>query len=74
MKIFKGNDEFLTTGFIIKSLKELATEDAEKGEYHPAEHICWIAAVALSKMDAVVKGKKPSLLLEEIARWAKQYE
>ena len=74
MRIFNGNDAFLTTEYIVESLRSIAKDEGAEGEYPAEEHICWVAADALEIMDNVVKGKKPSLILEEIANWVKQYE
>jgi hypothetical protein len=67
MKIFTGNDEFLTPEFVMDSLRELAREEGEKGEYPPEEHIGWIAAEMIDHMNNALDGKAPHFWLREIA-------
>jgi len=67
MKVFRGNDEFLTPEFVIKSLQEIATSDAKEGEYHKEEHICWDAAILIEKLNETIENKAPELWLRELA-------
>lgn len=67
MKIFRGNDSFLTPEVIIESLREIATDEGEKEEFNPAEHTCWIAADMIQKMHEVIHEKAPEVWLRELA-------
>lgn len=67
MKIFTGNDAWLTPEEMISSLREIAREDGEKDEFHPAEHTCWIAADMIEKMHDVIHEKAPEIWLRELA-------
>ena len=72
MKIFTGNDEFLTPEHVMESLREVARGEAEEGEYHPEEHICWIAANMIYHMNNALDGKAPHFWLRQVAeklRW-----
>ena len=67
MQIFRGNDSFLTPEYMIDSLREIAKRDGEEGEFHPAEHTCWIAADMIEKMNDVIHEKAPEIWLRELA-------
>lgn len=67
MKVFTGNDEWLTTDRIIQSLQEIAKRDAEEGEFHPAEHTCWIASDMIQKLVDIIENKAPEVMLRELA-------
>ena len=67
MKIFRGNDEFLTPEYIVEWLRETAKDEAKRGEYHPAEHTCWIAADIIEKQNDVITNKAPEIWLRDLA-------
>ena len=67
MKIFQGNDSFLTPELIVESLREISEEEGKKGEFNPAEHTCWIAANMIEKMHDVIHEKAPEIWLRELA-------
>jgi hypothetical protein len=67
MQIFEGNDAFLSTEYIEECLRSRAKETAREGEYHPEEHILWIAADAINKLVAIVEGEAPEVMLRRLA-------
>jgi hypothetical protein len=67
MKIFSGNDAFLTTEFICNSLRAKAKLDAIDGAYPKEEHVCWDAARAIEVLVDMVDGKSLSVRLRDIA-------
>lgn len=67
MKIFSGNDEFLSPEYVMESLRYVARKEAEEGEYHPEEHISWIAADMIFHMNNALEGKAPHFWLREVA-------
>ena len=67
MKIFRGNDSFLTPEVVCEGLREIAIEAGEAGEYNPAENTCWIAADMIEKMHDVIEDKAPEIWLRDLA-------
>jgi len=68
MQLFEGNDAFLTTEHICKSLRSIAEDEAKEGEYHPAEHINWIAADAIERLVEMIDKKHLVASLKEAIR------
>lgn len=52
---------------LIECLKGIATDDAEKDEFHREEHTCWMAAERIEDLQAMVDGKADDDLLIQIA-------
>lgn len=52
---------------LLKLLREIAEEDAAKGEYHKEEHTCWLAADRIETLQAMINGVADPQLLHEIA-------
>jgi len=61
---------------LIVNLRVLAKEAAKKGEYHPEEHTCWLAAIRIEELEAMLDGKGDARLLHEIATrlWRKEQD
>lgn len=67
MRVFSGNDSFLTPEYVCDRLRSVARDEAEADEYHPEEHLNWIAADMIERLNDVIDGKLPHLILHEIA-------
>ena len=59
---------------LVSNLREMAKLDAKKGEYHPEEHTCWLAADRIVALQAMIAGQRDPQLLHEIATrlWHKE--
>ena len=47
------DDEFSTQHFV-EALRAQATEDGLAGEYHPEEHVLWLASTRLLELEEIV--------------------
>ena len=61
---------------LLHSLREIAKRDAKKGEYHPEEHVAWLAAIRIEELEKMLDGKGDARLLHEIASriWLKEQD
>jgi hypothetical protein len=48
------NDEF-STAWMVQRLRDIATEEATKEEFHPGEHTLWMISVRLAELEEIVR-------------------